>query len=244
MRREYFESYLGQLKALAAGLPNAAMECVGPEASACGSLMRGLIFLAVLVTANQSVFADPALLKTHCGKCHKDVEPKGDFSLRSLGDSPNKENLDLWTDSLDFVTAGEMPPPEKSRLSTTDRQRLIEFLSEKIRDYDKFSGRSKRIAPRRLNNRELANSVSDVLMIEDVGTHQPTANLLGDTLHDGFDTNGDALGISEFHLEQYIDAFRKIVDATIFSTERPATRRYEVSAGDDENDELRTVEEA
>jgi hypothetical protein len=83
-----------------------------------------------------------------------------------------------------------------------------------------------------LNNRELANSVSDVLMIEDVGTHQPIANLLGDTMHDGFDTNGDALGISEFHLEQYIDAFRKIVDATIFSTERPATRRYEIAAGD------------
>jgi hypothetical protein len=107
--------------------------------------MRGLIILAVLVTANQSVFADPALLKTHCAKCHKDVDPKGDFSLRSLGVSPNKENLDLWTDSLDFVTAGEMPPPERSRLSTTDRRRLIEFLSQKIRDYDKLGGGSKRI---------------------------------------------------------------------------------------------------
>ena len=64
-------------------------------------------------------------------------------------------------------------------------------------------------------------------MIEVVGTHPSIGNVLGDTMQNGFDTKDDAPGLSQFHLEQYIEAFRKIVDATIVSGGRPATRRYD-----------------
>ena len=73
------------------------------------------------------------------------------------------------------------------------------------------------VPPRRLNNREFKNSVRDVLGIEDAGTHQPTDNLIGDSRHNGFDTHGTTLGFSHFHLEQYLDTLRRIVDATILS---------------------------
>ena len=116
---------------------------------------------------------------------------------------------------------------------TAERQTIDQVsATEDPRVYDAQTSESKRIPPRRLNNREIAKSVADVLMIEDVGTHQPMANLLGDTLHDGFDTHGDSLGISEFHLDQYIDAFRKVIDGVIFSGERPETRRYDVESTD------------
>lgn len=68
------------------------------------------------------------------------------------------------------------------------------------------------------------------MLIEDAGTHQPLGSLLGDSLHEGFDTNGDVLGISEYHIEQYIDACRKIVDAVILDGERPESQRYRVPA--------------
>ena len=68
---------------------------------------------------------------------------------------------------------------------------------------------------RRLNNREFKNSIRDALGIEDVGTHEPTANLLGDPLHEGFDTHGETLGFSHYHLEQYISATREILNATL-----------------------------
>ena len=197
--------------------------------------MRSLYWAAVLLAAfaiPQSVFADQTLLESHCATCHKDIEPQNGFSIRSLGDSPNSENLDRWVNSLAYVTSEFMPPANVSRLSAADRQRLIQFLNEKIRGHEQLVGHSQPTAPRRLNNRELANSVRDVLMIEDVGTHQPMANLLGDTLENGFDTDGDALGLSLFHLEQYLEAFRKIIDATILPGERPATRRYDVAADD------------
>lgn len=190
----------------------------------------GLLF-AILVSG-QPASADLKLMERHCGKCHNDDKLKGDFSLTHLGGSPSGENVFLWEDGLDFVTLEEMPPPEKSELTDAERETLIAFLTAKVRGYHEQADAPHRVKPRRLNNRELANSIRDVLMIEDVGTHQPMANLLGDTLQDGFDTNGDVLGLSQFHLEQYIDAFRRIVDATIFSGKQPAAKRYEVKPTD------------
>ena len=156
------------------------------------------------------------------------------FSIRSLGSGPNDQSVALWVKSRAHVDAGYMPPANESRLSPTERQKLVKFFDEKIRAHQQAAARSKPAPPRRLNNRELANSVRDVLLIEDVGTHQPLSNLLGDTLEDGFDTIGDTLGLSKFHLEQYIQAFRSVVDATILSGGQPEARRYDVTA-----DELR-----
>ena len=190
--------------------------------------------LSAILSLSSSLHADPELMEMHCGKCHNDDKLKGDFSLSYLGHLPSNDTAFLWEDALDFVTLEEMPPPKKSELTDENRDLLIHYLTQQVREYHESNEAPKRIPPRRLNNRELANSVADVLMIEDVGTHQPIANLLGDTLEDGFDTNGDALGMSQFHLEQYIDSLRKILDATILSGNRPDIEKYLVSS-----DELR-----
>lgn len=191
-------------------------------------LVTSLVAIAVALTANSTGHADETLLKAHCAKCHSGSKPKGDFNLHSLETAPGNGSAEIWKTSLDYVRAEEMPPAKQSRLSKSDRQRLIRFLDEKLRLHSRLTTRSKRITPRRLNNREFENSVRDVLLIEDVGTHQPTDNLIGDALYEGFDTHGDTLGFSKFHLEQYIDAVRKIVNATILSGGQPRGTRHEV----------------
>ena len=188
------------------------------------------VFVLLLATSFQAVRADTTLLRSHCATCHGGKQAKGSFELKALGDSPGQDSISLWETSLDYVKAEEMPPAKKSRLSESDRARLIQFLQQNVDDYYRRSAASYRIRPRRMNNREFENSVCDVLLIEDVGTHQPTANLIGDSLHEGFDTHGETLGFSKFHLEQYIDAIRKIVDATILSGDRPEKRRYEIDS--------------
>ncbi|MGI9243943.1 MAG: DUF1588 domain-containing protein [Verrucomicrobiales bacterium] len=195
--------------------------------------MRSLLNLTALgwLIASQA-FSSPALLESHCSKCHSEEKSKGDFELRMLGDRPTPANSKLWSTSLDYVKTREMPPEKDSKLTGAERLRLVEYLEENVRNFYDSEVERKPAGPRRLNNRELANSISDVLMIEDVGTHQPLSSLLGDTRQDGFDTNGDALGMSQFHLDQYIWGVRKVIDATIFSGERPATLRVVVSADD------------
>ena len=160
------------------------------------------------------------LMREHCAGCHGGKDPKGDFDLQSLGDAPSEDSLDYWTGSLDYVRAGEMPPGKHNKLSEVERQAITGYLEAAIARFEAESNPREATLPRRLNNREFEHCIADALLIEDIGTHQPTAMLLGDTLEDGFDTNGRALGMSEYHLDQYVTAVRKILDATIFSGER------------------------
>ena len=125
-------------------------------------------------------------------------------------------------------TAEEMPPEDDSRLTTEERQKITTYLKTGLAKFQPSMDVSLRNPPRRLNNREFANSVADALLLEDVGTHHPVANLVGDSLREGFDTHGDTLGMSKFHLEQYVEAARRIVDAAILTGKRPSNRRIEV----------------
>ena len=200
-------------------------------------MRRAALLLAALGTAQSGAAAADALrglqlLKTRCAPCHGGTEPNGGFRVSSLAAGLDRADAGLWRKSLEYVRAEVMPPADAGRLSDTDRRELVAFLESGVRSPEGMAGDAGRATPRRLNNRELANSIRDVLMIEDVGTHQPLADLLGDTLRDGFDTDSDALGMSQYHLERYIEAFRKIVGATILSGPRPQTRRYEVTADD------------
>ena len=190
-----------------------------------------LLSAAVLI-APRSAPADEGLLEAHCADCHTGDTPEGDFDLRVLGDRPAAGNADFWANSLRYVTAGEMPPPGYGRLSDADRAAVTDFLDAGLRDYDAARGVSREPGPRRLNNRELVNSLRDVLRLEHVGTHRPAADLPGDALHHGFDTNGDALGLSRFHLEQSIGVFRKVLDATLLTGPRPPTQFYRITPDD------------
>lgn len=184
--------------------------------------------IAALLGISTGALADPTLLKTHCGQCHNPDKSKGKFKLDDLGTSPTTFNFQRWLDAAELVTAEEMPPEDDSRLTTEERQKITTYLKTGLAKFQPSMDVSLRNPPRRLNNREFANSVADALLLEDVGTHHPVANLVGDSLREGFDTHGDTLGMSKFHLEQYVEAARRIVDAAILTGKRPSNRRIEV----------------
>lgn len=177
-----------------------------------------------------SLHASPALLEKHCHECHNEEKTKGKFDLAYLGDSPDADSIDYWFEAIDLVTAEEMPPEDDSQLGPAALKKLIAFLEAKLESFDESTPLSDRPTPRRLNNREFEKSIADVLLIQDVGSHQPTSSLIGDSLHHGFDTHSDTLGFSRFHLEQYVEAIRKIVDATILTGQKPESKSYEFPA--------------
>jgi hypothetical protein len=186
-------------------------------------LITGILGLLPLLS-----WASPELLEQHCGECHNDEDLKGELSLSDFAGGPSDDNIFIWEDSLDFVSTGEMPPADEVDLADSERERIVAFLTETVRQFHEEDGTKFRAPPRRLNNRELVNSVSDVLLIENIGTHQPAANLLGDTLYHGFDTHGESLGMSQFHLEQYIDSLRQIVDGVIQEGDQPRKRHLQI----------------
>ncbi|MDF1823636.1 MAG: DUF1588 domain-containing protein [Verrucomicrobiales bacterium] len=198
-----------------------------------GNPPRVVVILALVSCAGlwgSRASASPALMQEHCLACHNEEKAKGKFELGFLGDTPTEENLEHWLDSLDYVVSEEMPPEDESELTPGQREELIDFLESKVKAFEKTMEFTVTPKPRRLNNREFANSVRDVLLLENVGTNVPMDNLIGDALHHGFDTHGETLSFSRFHLEQYIEAVRKVLDATIMSGERPKSRRIQIPA--------------
>lgn len=170
--------------------------------------------------------SESSLLRDHCSACHEGAEPQGAFAIDSL--ASGAASVDQWRKALELVRAEAMPPPGTVGVPHGVRRELTAILEAGLRKRAGHMDPGSVAPPRRLNNRELANSLRDVLMIEDVGTQQPLADLLGDTLLDGFDTDGEALGISRFHLDQYIAAFRRVLDATILAGPAPSPHRYTV----------------
>ncbi|MCO8121276.1 DUF1588 domain-containing protein [Stieleria sp. TO1_6] len=190
-----------------------------------------LVLLIAMVVATVSAnAAEIELLQQHCGKCHSGDDPEGDFHLDLLGSAVTKQNQQWWQTSMDSVSLGDMPPGEGTDVTDVQRVEIAKFIRKTLLAYEHPTDSKAHNAPRRLNNREFANSISDALGIEDPGTHFPLGNLLGDTLHEGFDTNGDALGISEYHLEQYIESVRKIIQATVLSGNQTPAKHYNVLA--------------
>ncbi|MBR80810.1 MAG: hypothetical protein CL444_03355 [Acidimicrobiaceae bacterium] len=190
--------------------------------------MRRLLAMGGLLAGWSLAQANPALLKQHCAECHNAEKAKGKFKLTDLGLVPTAANFQRWLDSADLLAAGEMPPEEKAQLTAAERKQLVAYFKSGLAKYEATAKLSLRNSPRRMNNREFANSVAAALLIEDVGTHQPVANLIGDSLHHGFDTHSATLGMSKFHLEQYVEAVRRIVDATVLTGKRPERHRIEV----------------
>ena len=192
--------------------------------------MRSLWATVFLIFALAESKADTALLRKYCAECHGQANFKGKFNLGQLGFVPSLENFDRWLDAVELVETMEMPPEDADLPDDEEREKLLSYLKNGLSKFGSEKHMDFRNPPRRLNNREFVQSVADALLIEDVGTHQPTANLVGDSLYHGFDTHGATLGMSKYHLEQYILAVRKIVDATILSDQSSAAETIKVTA--------------
>ncbi len=185
----------------------------------------GLLLGVVLPVTEVS--ASEVLLEDHCYKCHNDEKSKGDFKITELSAAPMDGNLERWLDALDLVIIEDMPPEDESELTAPERERLVAYLERNIKSFEAPRITSR---PRRMNNREFANSVRAALLLEDVGTRFPLASLVGDSRHHGFDTHGETLGMSRFHLENYVEAIRNILDATLQPGKKPEAKRYRISA--------------
>ena len=203
----------------------------GPDLRLARSVQDLLAALGVALLIGSPLSASPELLQTHCADCHNPDKAKGKFQLKQLGASPSAASFDRWVNAIENVETKEMPPEEDSTITGEERRALARYLNQAIRGFDS-SGVAEAAppAPRRLNNREFANSVRDALLLEDVGTQLPVDNLIGDTLHHGFDTHGPSLGFSNFHLEQFLESVRTVVDATILEGPRPESTRIVADA--------------
>src|SRR5439155_6373085 len=123
------------------------------------------------------------------------------------------------------VRAGEMPPKAKPRPPEQDVQALTDWIRGRAEAAEAARRATQgRVVLRRLNRVEYENTVRDLL-----GVPVELKDMLPqDTPAHGFDNVGEALHVSSFLMEKYLEGAEKALNVAIANGPRPPliTKRY------------------
>ena len=175
-----------------------------------------------------SVSAPPrqwGLIENYCFKCHNTEDWAGSIAFDSMSMSDVPENAEIWEKAVRKLRGRLMPPPGKPQPENADIASLVSFLEttlDKSRDRHDQVGRE---GLHRLNRREYANAISDLLDLDvDASTLLPR-----DEAHDGFDNIATSLQVSPSFLDQYLSAAQKVAGQALGNAgARPVATTYNV----------------
>src|SRR4051812_4513431 len=181
-------------------------------------LGAGLVLGGVATTGPATRASDPdarpaespaaPFFAQYCQSCHAGAKPKGNFRLDQLSlDFDNKANRERWLAVLEQLKAGTMPPPEKPQPKAQEARILTEWISGRVDGAVAARNASQgRVALRRLNRAEYENTVRDLLGIEvDLKDFLPP-----EAPTNGFDNSAEALHVSSFLMESYLEAADRV----------------------------------
>ena len=121
-------------------------------------------------------------------------------------DLGNPQKVDLLRDILDQLNLGEMPPRKKDvkQPSIPESQQTIDWLTQTLLAFEKSQGSDETVL-RRINQREYKNTMRDLLGLENL-PFDFTQDFPIDENDHGFVNIGDALNLSDQHLDAYLEA--------------------------------------
>ena len=165
-----------------------------------------------VVEFDQKVFQ---FTQNYCIKCHGSEEEKGDRTFHQLSkelsgkqmiDLGDEDKVNLLHDILDQLNLGEMPPKKKEvkQPKTEEIKQTIAWLTKTLVEWEKEKGPNQTVL-RRLNRREYRNTMRDLLGLHDL-PFDFTEDFPTDENDHGFTNVGDALNLSDQHLNAYLES--------------------------------------
>jgi len=157
-----------------------------------------------------SVSPQDTLIGQYCLTCHSDRVKAGGLALSELNLDAPDQHAEIAEKVIRKLRAGMMPPAGAKR---PDGQTSAAFVSrlEAAIDAKATQQAPGRVPLRRLNRREYANAVRDLIGFDvDAKAYLPDDNVKGN-----FDNNAAALQVSPNFVDQYIFAARAIAEEAI-----------------------------
>ena len=159
-----------------------------------------------LLVLDWSAADDNAVIEEYCVRCHSERRLRGNLSLEGFDAAEPHLAGDVAEKIIVKLRAGMMPPPGVSRPEGDTLRALVESLEQRM---DAAAGRNPNPGGRsfqRLNQREYARSVNDLLGLEiDASAFLPL-----DTKSANFDNIADAQMLSPTLLDAYLNAAASI----------------------------------
>ncbi len=141
----------------------------------------------------------------YCSKCHGEKKPKGGLRLDALGsDFATPASATHWTDIMDRINAGEMPPEGSPRPKPDEAAKVAEWIAAQLTEADasRNAGLGEKVSFRRLTREEYRNTIRDLLGVT-CDVNDP-GGLPEDPDWQGVERVGSVLTLSPSHVEKYL----------------------------------------
>ena len=175
--------------------------------------LNGVIAMAAQGGSEQGPFN---VIQEYCLGCHNSKAKVGGLVLESLSPDRIPQDAKTWEAVIRKLRGGLMPPPGAKHPDGQSVVELISWLEKKI-DAGATESQPGRVTMRRLNRREYAYVIRDLLGI----TIEPDKLLPLDDRKGNFDNNGATLQVSPAFVDQYVAAARQIAREAMGNAEAP-----------------------
>ncbi|HEY1174396.1 MAG TPA: DUF1592 domain-containing protein [Verrucomicrobiae bacterium] len=160
----------------------------------------------------------------HCVSCHGEKKHKGDLRVDTLSTSFSTGiEVSRWTEIMDRINSGDMPPKEEPKPDAKDIDRVVEWIAAQLHEAEaaQHAKGSEKVVFRRLTREEYAHTIRDLLGV----TYEVKGpqGLPEEPDWQGFERIGSVLSISPTHVEKYLQAASVVLDEAMVSGERPVS---------------------
>lgn len=168
------------------------------------------------------------MLQKYCSKCHNTEDWAGGIAFEALSPENIPQDAETWEKAMRKLRGGLMPPAGNPQ---PDRKAVAGFVDWVESSIDRAAlphVEPGRVVLHRLNRKEYANAVRDLLGV-DVDARDV---LPRDDAKDGFDNIASVLQVSPSFLEQYLAAARKVAKEALGDpSSRPVGTTYTDAGG-------------
>jgi hypothetical protein len=163
------------------------------------------------------------LFSTYCTKCHNTEDWAGGVAFDTMTEGDIGTNAEVFEKVVRKLRSQQMPPGGQKVPDAATRSQLVSWLEARLDAAGNAHPDPGYVGLQRLNRKEYANAVRDLLGIE-----IDAAELLPrDEPREGFDNVAAALTITPSFLDQYISAARTVVvQAMVNKDALPAATTY------------------
>jgi hypothetical protein len=164
-----------------------------------------------------------ALVDRYCTDCHNAAELAGGLDLERMGPESIAQHAEKLELAVRKLRSQSMPPPKEPRPEGEQLAGLVDWLEDALDEAAVNRRGFEAIVPHRLNRKEYANAVRDLLALDvDARAYLPQ----DEEVHH-FDNIASGLQVSPSFVEQYVGAARAIaVQAVGRPDARPGSQTY------------------
>jgi mono/diheme cytochrome c family protein len=165
-------------------------------------------------------------IEQNCLACHGEKKAKAGYRIDLLGSDFTVGNVaEQWKEAIDRINTGEMPPEGNPRPDAKQVAMFVGWVNGQLQELERAAKNTGgRIPMRRLNRDEYANTMRDLLKLDENIVRPLIEELPGDGKAEGFDRLGVALFFDQTQIERSLAVAEKIASRAIV-TKPPKVNR-------------------